>query len=98
MASGVPLFATLVGGIEDYLRDGVNGYAITRDPEGIAAALRPVLDDPARLARLRAGARASAQDYAWSRIAARYHELLQEVWRERQAEAGLAVAWSGAQA
>ena len=98
MASGVPVFATRVGGIEDYLQDGVNGYAIQRDPEEIAIALRRVLDDPAHLARLRAGARATAQGYAWSRVAARYHDLLHEVWRERQADTRLVAAWSGAEA
>ena len=52
MSSGLPLFATRVGGIEDYLEDGGNGYFIERDPADIAAKLRPVLDDPATLRSL----------------------------------------------
>ena len=37
MACGTPVLACAVGGIEDYLRDGVNGWAIPRDGAVIAA-------------------------------------------------------------
>lgn len=86
MASGVPAFATPVGGIEDYLRDGHNGYLIAPDPEDIAAKLRRVLSDPGLLERLRAGARSTAADYGWDRTASRYLELAREVRTARSAE------------
>ena len=87
LACGVPIFATRAGGIEEYMQDGVNGFGITRDAADIAAKLRPVLEDPALLARLREGARATAQDFGWPAIAARYEALLREVWLERSAKA-----------
>ena len=86
LACGTPIFATLVGGIEEYLESGVNGYAITRDPDDIAQQLRPVLDNPDLLNRLRLGARATAERYSWTRVAVRYRELLETVWREKEAE------------
>jgi glycosyltransferase involved in cell wall biosynthesis len=80
LASGVPVFATRVGGIEDYLEDGRNGYGIERDGADIAAKLRPVLGDNDRLSALREGARATAERFDWNAVAARYAVLLQEVW------------------
>jgi UDP-glucose:(heptosyl)LPS alpha-1,3-glucosyltransferase len=85
MACGLPVFATSVGGIEDYLVDGVNGHTITRDPADIAAKLGPLLDDPARLEELRSGARATAREFDWGRIARLYADLLNEVYLERSA-------------
>ena len=85
LACGVPIFATAVGGIEEYLVDGLNGATITRDGPDIAARLAPVLADPARLAALRDGAVATASRFGWPAIAGRYAELLGEVWREREA-------------
>ena len=83
MAAGLPLFATRVGGIEDYLKEGVNGSFITRDPEDLAAQLQPVLADPALRRRLSLGARATAEEYAWPKIAARYLDLLRSLQHER---------------
>lgn len=87
MASGLPVFGTLIGGIEDYLKDGVNGYAVERDGADIAAKIAPVLEDPEALARLGSGARETARGYTWDIIAARYSEVLREVWKEKRASA-----------
>ncbi|MDC7787143.1 glycosyltransferase family 4 protein [Rhodoplanes sp. TEM] len=81
MAAEVPVFATAVGGIEDYLRDGVNGYRIAADAADIAAKLRNMFDDPALRQRLRIGARATAERYGWDRIGAEYIALAGELNR-----------------
>ena len=80
MACATPVFATMVGGIEGYLVDGVNGQAIPRDADGLADVLRPILADPTRLRRLGEGAAATAQRFGWDGIAAEYAALLKEVW------------------
>lgn len=82
MACGLPVFAPAVGGIEDYLRDGVNGRIITRDGPEIASTLAPMLNDPALSQRFRAGALTTASEYGWAKIAERYCALLEEVGRE----------------
>jgi glycosyltransferase involved in cell wall biosynthesis len=79
MACGLPVFATAVGGIEDYLVDGVNGRVIVADGRVIAAALAPMLDDPTLRERYSEGALATARDHGWSRIAERYQALLDDV-------------------
>jgi UDP-glucose:(heptosyl)LPS alpha-1,3-glucosyltransferase len=83
LACGVPIFATKVGGIEDYLREGINGFAIIRDSADIAEKLRPVLEDPELLSSLREGATSTASEFSWPKIAARYERLLRDLWREK---------------
>ena len=84
LACGVPIFATRVGGIEDYLVDGENGFAIERDGAAIAAVLGDALADADGLARLRAGARRSALTYGWEAVAQQYRALLFQVWQEKR--------------
>lgn len=79
MASGLPVFATKVGGIEDYLVDGTNGYFIEHDGKNIAERLCPVLSDPVLRMRLGQEARRTAEQYAWPRIAAMYLDLLRTI-------------------
>ncbi|RAI40363.1 glycosyltransferase family 4 protein [Rhodoplanes roseus] len=81
MASELPVFATPVGGIEDYLHDGVNGFRIAADGADIAAKVRRVLGDPALRDRLRRGARDTAERYGWDRIGAEYISLAEELSR-----------------
>ncbi len=87
MACGVPVFAARAGGIEDYLRDGTNGFTVERDGRSVAASLVSALADPALSARLREGARRTTTGFGWPAIAAQYQELLFDVWREKRSEA-----------
>jgi len=79
MACAVPVFATPVGGIEDYLRDGINGFRIQADAEDIADKIEAAFADPARMQRLQDGARATAQAYGWDQVGLKYIELLRQV-------------------
>ena len=85
MACSTPVFATPVGGIEDYLRDGVNGYRITMDAEDIATKIAATFADPDLLAKLREGAHTTALNYGWDHVGSRYIELLEQVHASKEA-------------
>ncbi len=93
MASGVPVLACPVGGIEDYLRDGENGFHVKREPQDIALKLDRLLNDPQLSKRLSEGGLATAQNYAWDKIAKQYLKLFNEVLAEKSRHlTGIAIA------
>jgi glycosyltransferase involved in cell wall biosynthesis len=99
MASGLPVLAAPVGGIEDYLRDGENGLHIQRDPAEIAAKLDRVLNDRELYARLRQAGIDTAKNYEWKNIAQQYLTLFDELIAERTQGSGNPAAqsrWAGA--
>jgi glycosyltransferase involved in cell wall biosynthesis len=65
LACGVPLVASAVGGLLDFVVDGLNGRLCPpQDPPALAACLRPLLTDPQARAVLAARARESVlNDY-----------------------------------
>jgi glycosyltransferase involved in cell wall biosynthesis len=79
MACSLPVFAAPVGGIEDYLRDGVNGYQIKLDAEDIACRLKAALDHSELMSKLREGARNTAVAYSWDRIGLEYIEMIKQI-------------------
>src|SRR6185436_1413111 len=83
MASGLPVLASPVGGIEDYLHDGENGFHIERDPADIAVKLDLLLNDKELHARIRERGLATAQNFAWDKIARQYLRLFEELLDER---------------
>lgn len=76
-ASGLPILAAPVNGVRELVRDGSNGFLISRDPRDIARRLQQLADDPELRGRLGAAARKSALDYSWARMVDR-HEALYE--------------------
>lgn len=79
MAASLPVFATPVGGIEDYLVDGVNGYQITWDGEDIARKISAVFANPALFDALCIGARQTALGYGWDEVGSQYISLLEQI-------------------
>lgn len=84
MASGLTVFATTVGGIEEYLKDGRNGVTIVQDGADIARKIEAVFGDAALMRQMQAAAQATAEAYSWDSIAAQYVDLLSEVLEERK--------------
>jgi glycosyltransferase involved in cell wall biosynthesis len=98
MASGLPVLASPVGGIEDYLRDGENGFHIQRDPKEIAAKLDQLLNDRELHASLRAAGIATARKYEWKKVAQQYLSLFDDLIAERAQSHGTPAGlnrWSG---
>lgn len=71
MACGVPVVAAAVGGLTDTVLDGTTGVLVPpRDPEQLAAALKPLLADSEYRSRLGAnGLRRARGRYDWNLIA-----------------------------
>jgi glycosyltransferase involved in cell wall biosynthesis len=78
LASGVPVFASAVGGLPEVVDDGVNGVLV--EPGSVEALVRALngLDDE-RLAELTAGARAWRGTVTWDSYAAALEDLLARV-------------------
>jgi glycosyltransferase involved in cell wall biosynthesis len=85
---GVPVAAFSVGGISEWLRDGVNGHLTPGDPPtpaGLAEAIVKCLRDPVAHARLRRGAAEVAAGYSAERHLAALQQLFEDVLRDRPA-------------
>ena len=88
-----PVVCSGVGGMLDTVQDGITGLLVPpRDPEGLARAVRSLLDDPAWARRLGGAARrAAVRRFGWEHVAAAtaqvYRDLAVDGGLERQ-EAG----------
>lgn len=69
-ASGVPVVATRVNGIEELLAGGEAGVLVDREPNAIADALVALAENADERRRLGAAARARAVEHTWDRSAA----------------------------
>lgn len=77
LAFGLPLVATRVGGVVEYLKEGENGYAIhEQTPEAVAEAMEKLIASD--MDRLKKNAIESAKPYTSERAAAAYEKLFLE--------------------
>ncbi|MDX6514998.1 MAG: hypothetical protein QOH73_664, partial [Gaiellaceae bacterium] len=82
LCRGRPVLGSDVGGIPDVVTDGENGVLVAPgDVDALANALAALLDDPARLDRLAANARPSAEPWLATpeQFALRMRELVEAV-------------------
>ncbi|MDE1919750.1 MAG: glycosyltransferase family 4 protein [Patescibacteria group bacterium] len=92
MAAGLPVIATQEGGIADFLFDAkrnpdkeTTGWAVDVDsPEQIAAAVKEILSNPERAARVKENAKKLvAENYDWNLIARRMKALFDRLLENR---------------
>jgi glycosyltransferase involved in cell wall biosynthesis len=82
-ACGVPIVTTPVGNMPEFIRDGENGFFVTRDVDDIAAKLRRLRDDPALRERMGKAARARAEEWDWRQLASHYADMFQSILEGR---------------
>jgi phosphatidylinositol alpha-mannosyltransferase len=76
MAAGLPVVASDIPGYDEVVRADVDGLLVPpRDPAGLAAATRRVLDDAQVARRLRAAGRERAAAFDWEVVVGRVEEL-----------------------
>lgn len=80
-AAGIPSIGTLDCGAEDAIVDGQSGCLVAQDPAAVEAALRAILGDPTRRARMGESAREHAGRTTWEenarRVLALYRRALE---------------------
>jgi glycosyltransferase involved in cell wall biosynthesis len=81
LALGLPVVGTAVGGMAEAV-DATNGMLVpARDPEALAAAMRALAEDPARRARLAAGAERSSARFDVARSVEQIEAIYAQVAR-----------------
>jgi trehalose synthase len=89
MWKGKPVVATAIGGIQDQIQDGDTGILL-EDPKDLAAfgeAVRGLLDDQSRAARLGAAARAEVRDHFLAvRSLMQYLDLVEDLIEREPAQ------------
>ncbi len=86
-AAGLPLIVTNINGTAELLRDGENGFLVAADPADIAAKVRLILEDPARLKRMSAAAQAASRRFTRSAVLEQTLNLCSSVLASRWLEA-----------
>jgi glycosyltransferase involved in cell wall biosynthesis len=85
LASGVPVVASAVGGLLDFVRDGENGKLFPpKDAPSLARCLQLLIDDPALRGRLSAAARPSVEtEYDERLVFERFGSLVRDLAEAR---------------
>jgi glycosyltransferase involved in cell wall biosynthesis len=88
MAAGCAVVGSAVPGVQEVLRDGVNGRLVAhQDPRSLADALEGLLRDPALAAQLARQARQDALDaYSLERMNCEYEELFRSLMQRHPAQ------------
>ena len=87
-ASGLPLLAGRVNGIEELVEEGRNGWFVERDAEAIAERLRMLGADRALRIGMGLAARDSSEPYTWDKVVDAYEGLYEALASDPRASSG----------
>jgi glycosyltransferase involved in cell wall biosynthesis len=76
LVAGLPVVASDIRTHTAYIHDGLDGRICAYDARSLALVIVELAEDREQLARLRAGARQSGEQYLWSRIEPRFLEAI----------------------
>lgn len=80
LAAGMPLLATVTGGTEELLTDGVNGYFIKmRSAQDIAEKIEVLAFNQELLKRFAAASRKRAEEMSWKNVATQYVDVYRKM-------------------
>jgi glycosyltransferase involved in cell wall biosynthesis len=85
MACGLPVVATRASGLEELVREGVNGYLVDiNDPAALAERLADLIDNPYERRRMGKESRKIAeQEFAWEYITEQYVEIYERIRKKK---------------
>lgn len=94
LASGLPIVGSEVGGIPEFVEDGVNGLLVPPgDPGALAAAIQRLGEDPRRRLEMSIRNRTKAEEtLSWSSVADRYLEVYSDIAVRTSGQRPLAAA------
>ncbi len=84
-AAGLPVLVTKLYGVEEFLKDGINGWLVERDAASLAGAIQQAVADPTKLAQLGSAAHTGAHDYDAAIFVERWRAILRSLMGFEQA-------------
>jgi glycosyltransferase involved in cell wall biosynthesis len=81
MACGLPIIGTRASGLQELVRDGINGYLVPmKNADALAEAIALLIDDDYERRRMgRQSRKLAEREFAWEYIAEQYLEIYQRV-------------------
>jgi glycosyltransferase involved in cell wall biosynthesis len=85
MACGLPVVATRASGLDELVREGVNGYLVDiNDPITLADRLADLIDNPYERRRMgKESRRIAEQEFAWEYITEQYVEIYERIRKKK---------------
>jgi glycosyltransferase involved in cell wall biosynthesis len=81
-AAGLPLIASRVYGVDEFMIDGQTGWIVERNAKAIAFAIAQALHNRAQVAAMSRAARERAAEYGDETFCVRWQTLLAKMWAE----------------
>ncbi len=84
-AAGLPLIASRVYGVDEFMIDGKTGWIVERNAKAIAFAVANAIHNRAQMAAMGHAARQRAEEYSETAFCARWRALIEKLWAEEAA-------------